>query len=109
MASRVSRRAFLTLAATATALGLGGLFAGLVARPDRAGAGVSLAQNGSGLISSRLELALRHSTLTNDRQQRADGEFAMLRDRDRDRGGIDATLHHDVTASPPNLDESVLL
>jgi hypothetical protein len=42
-------------------------------------------------------------------QQRADREFAMVRDGNRDAADVGAALHDDMTSAPAHLDEPVSL
>jgi hypothetical protein len=54
-----------------------------------------------------LEFRTGYSRLANDRSQRADPEFLVIRHRDRDGSALDGLLHDDMAASPANLYEAM--
>lgn len=55
------------------------------------------------------EEASGETGLANDTQERADLELVVVRNRHRDRRALDSSLHDDVTAAPPDLDETLRL
>lgn len=55
---------------------------------------------------SLLEQLSSHARLADDAGERADSDFPMVGDRNRDRCPFSLPLHDDVTASTPNLDET---
>lgn len=58
---------------------------------------------------SFFELRSRYSTLPDDRLQRADREFAVIWNWNRDAASIRAALHDDMTSAPAHFDETVPL
>jgi hypothetical protein len=55
---------------------------------------------------SVLEIGARYAALTKDRQQRANPDFGVIGDGNRDRAAVNGALHDHVTAATPNFDES---
>ena len=51
----------------------------------------------------------RYPALTDDRQERADRQLAVIWNGDRDAAHVGPALHDDMTSTAADLDESVLL
>lgn len=59
-----------------------------------------------GLVSG-LEFCAGDAALPDDREECADGEFRVIRNRDCDRPCVGSMLHHHMTAAPPDFAEAV--
>jgi hypothetical protein len=60
-------------------------------------------------LRSLFELRSRYPALSDDGQQRADRELAVIWNGNRDAASADAPLHDDMTSALAHLDETVLL
>jgi hypothetical protein len=74
--------------------------------PSGPRAGAARVDGAVGDHESLLEQLSTHARLANDAGERADSNFLMVGDRNRDRCPFSLPLHDDVTASTPNLDET---